>query len=168
MNVCRVPETWESLWSDGCDRLSNPLQGNSNVCKCIQSPCYLIQFVLSQERSDCFGICGKSWRARAAKIVSLFLYRATRMYAESLLLDTVCVQPEEVSMLWYLWYVASSGGCDRLWETENGAQVPTIIQWLKYFSIFRWWVNDHAAVDSGGGRFDCWAVDFYTQRQRRV
>ncbi len=50
-----------------------------------------------------------------------------RVYAECLLIDTVCAEPEEISMLWYLWYVASSGGCDRLWETENGAQVQQII-----------------------------------------
>ena len=40
------------------------------------------------------------------------LFRAMRVYAECLLIDSVCAEPGEISLLWYLWYVASSGGCD--------------------------------------------------------
>ena len=50
-------------------------------------------------------------------------FRTVRQYAEMMLNLTVAAEASEVSMLWYLWYVAEAYGGMSILATSNGAQV---------------------------------------------
>ncbi len=54
-------------------------------------------------------------------------FRWTRERAEVALQGLVCAEPEEISALWYLWYIASCDGYQRICSCENGAQVSIVV-----------------------------------------
>ncbi|CAH1780555.1 unnamed protein product [Owenia fusiformis] len=48
--------------------------------------------------------------------------RTAKEFCQSFVLTNVSMEPGEVSMLWFLWYVRSCQGTKRIWEVENGGQ----------------------------------------------
>ncbi len=49
--------------------------------------------------------------------------RAAKEFGRAFVNANVSMEPQEVSVLWFIWYVKSSGGSKRIWEVENGGQV---------------------------------------------
>ena len=54
-------------------------------------------------------------------------YRHTKAMGCSFINANVAMEPGEVSLLWFLWYVKSCGGSKKIWEVDNGAQASIII-----------------------------------------
>ena len=54
-------------------------------------------------------------------------FRAAKEFGAAFLSSNVSMEPSEVSMLWFFWYVKSCGKSQRIWEVDNGAQVDQYI-----------------------------------------
>lgn len=48
--------------------------------------------------------------------------QASREFGAAFVTTNVTMEPSEVSMLWFLWYVKSCGSSRRIWEVDNGGQ----------------------------------------------
>ncbi len=59
-------------------------------------------------------------------------FRVVRQFAELMVNLVVTAETSEVSMLWYLWYVAQCYGGKSIISTTNGGQVP---QYLPAFCL---------------------------------
>ena len=60
-------------------------------------------------------------------IINEVSFRAAMRNAVSFVKVNVTSEPYEVSLLWFLWYLASAGGPLRINATSNGGQVNSIV-----------------------------------------
>ena len=54
-------------------------------------------------------------------------FRAAKEFGRAFVNANVSMEPGEVSVLWFFWYVRSCGGTKRIWEVENGGQDRKIV-----------------------------------------
>ena len=54
-------------------------------------------------------------------------FRAVKEFGAAFINSNVSMEPSEVSMLWFFWYVKSCGTSRRIWEVDNGGQVDQFI-----------------------------------------
>ena len=60
-------------------------------------------------------------------IINEVSFRAAMRNAVSFVKVNVTSEPYEVSLLWFLWYLASAGGPLRINATSNGGQVNSVV-----------------------------------------
>ena len=53
--------------------------------------------------------------------------RAAKEFGRAFVYAIVSAEPADVSALWFLWSVQSSGGTKRAWEIEDAAQDRRIV-----------------------------------------
>ena len=61
------------------------------------------------------------------------LSRDAKEFGRAFVNANVSMEPPEVSVLWFFWYVKSCGGSKRIWEVENGGQVRICCQAFLFF-----------------------------------
>ena len=56
-------------------------------------------------------------------VTDWFVFRLAQNFGRTYINGLVCMEPSEVSLLWFLWYMKNTGHFKRSFELDNGAQV---------------------------------------------